>query len=84
MEFAGISTEDSYASTLGDGMEVPGVWPESCSPENLVQINERQNKKRMGEREKVDFMAATKSGVSSKTGTPKSGAEGRRSKFDKP
>lgn len=83
MEFAGISKEESYASTLTDGMELPGVWPEQVWPENLVKINERLNRKRVGEREKVEFVAATRSGASSKSGTPGSGAEGRRSKFDK-
>lgn len=85
MEFAGISKEESYASTLRDGMEIPAVWPEVCSPENLVKMNERRNRKRMGERERVEFVAAAKSGASSKASTPKSGSggEGRRSKFDR-
>lgn len=83
MEFAGVSKEDSYANTLTGGMEVPGVWPEHFSPENLVKMDERLNRRRMGEREKVEFVAASRSGGSSKSGTPGSGTEGRRSKFDK-
>lgn len=83
MEFAGISKEESYASTLGGGMEIPTIWPAQCYPENLVKINERREKKRLCEREKVEFVAGTKSGGSSRTGTPKSKGEGRRTRFDR-
>ena len=85
MEFAGISVEESYASTLTGDVGVPTSWPEEWYVEGLVRANERREKKRVKERERVEFVpaAATKSGSSSKAGTPKSGGEGRRSKFDK-
>jgi hypothetical protein len=87
MEFAGISTEESYASTLSEEAgAVPTRWPEECYVENLVKTNERREKKRMAERDKVEFVPATagsKSGGSSATGTPKTGSEHRKSRFDK-
>jgi hypothetical protein len=80
MEFAGISQEDAYRSTLNGGVGVPAKWPEGWGVEELVKMNERREKKRVGERERVEFV---KSAHSSAAGTPRSGGEGRRSKFDK-
>ena len=84
MEFAGISTEDRYASTLEGELAVPVRWPENWYVEGLMKVNERSEKKR-AQGEKVEFVAATKSSASSRAGTPKSavGSEGRKSKFDK-
>ena len=84
MEFAGIGVEESHASTLTGEVRVPTSWPEEWYVEGLVRGNERREKKRVKERERVEFVpAGAKSGSSSKAGTPKSGGEGRRSKFDK-
>jgi hypothetical protein len=84
MEFAGISVEESYACTLSGEVAVPTSWPEEWYVENLVKTNDRREKKRVKERDKVEFVpAAPKSGSSSKAGTPRSGGEGRRSRFDK-
>ena len=83
MEFAGISVEESYGNTLTGEIAVPTRWPEQCYVESLVKLNERREKKRVSERDRVEFVSASKSGSSSKTGTPKSIGEGRRSKFDK-
>ena len=82
MEFAGVSLENSYGSTLSEG-GVPTVWPEECYVENLVKANERREKKRIAEREKVEFVPASKSksAGSSATGTPQASG-GRKSKFD--
>lgn len=83
MEFAGVTAEESYANTLTGDMALPTKWPEECYVENLVKVNEQRERKRVKEREKIDFVPPTKSAGSSKAGTPRSGAEGRRSKFDK-
>lgn len=82
MEFAGISVEDSYASTLRNGMAVPVSWPEDCHVEGLIKSNETRERKRMAGRDKVDFVSGSKSGGSSAAGTPKGGGE-RKSKFDR-
>ncbi|KAK3113066.1 hypothetical protein LTR53_009995 [Teratosphaeriaceae sp. CCFEE 6253] len=85
MDFAGVSQEDSYASTLSPSEGgVPVRWPEDCYVENLIKQTERSEKKRLAERGKVDFMpAATKSATPSAAGTPSSGGRGRKSRFDK-
>lgn len=85
MEFAGISEAESYISTLSG--EVVS-WPEDCYVENLVKVSERREKKRLAEREKVDFVPAAaklKSGGSSAAGTPKGngGSGSRKSRFDR-
>ena len=90
MEFAGISIEESYASSLGEEAGgVPGRWGEGCYVENLVKENERREKKRMTERGKVEFVPGreTVEGEGSKTSTPKavgeSGKERKKSRFDR-
>ena len=85
MEFAGVIQEDSYASTLSQNAGgVPGRWPEDCYVENLIKQNDRREKKRQAEREKVEFVpAAPKSATPSATGTPSSGGGARKSRFDK-
>ncbi|KAK3069023.1 hypothetical protein LTR53_012959 [Teratosphaeriaceae sp. CCFEE 6253] len=85
MDFAGVSLEDSYASTLSSSEGgVPVRWPEDCYVENLIKQTERSEKKRLAERGKVDFVpAATMSTTSSAAGTPSNGGRGRKSRFDK-
>lgn len=84
MDFAGISQEDSYASSLSEEVGVTVKWPEECYVESLMRRNERKEKKKQAERDKVDFVPASKSGGSSATGTPASGGnEKRKSRFDK-
>lgn len=58
MAFAGIEPEESYASTLPPELAVPGHWPEECYVENLVRWNEKREKRKLVEREKVDFVPA--------------------------
>jgi hypothetical protein len=87
MVFAGVSLEESYATTIpSDVGGVPTKWPEECYVEALVKANERREKKRLGERGKVEFVAAkgSKSGPSSANGTPGSNGNGRKSRFDRP
>ncbi|KAK4540292.1 hypothetical protein LTR36_009604 [Oleoguttula mirabilis] len=88
MDFAGISQEESYASALPEELRVPVKWAEESNVESLVKQNERREKKRLAERDKVDFVPAAKSGGSSVTTTPAAGGgsvskEGKRSRFDK-
>lgn len=46
MAFAGIEREQSYASSLGEGLGVAPRWPEECEARELVRGNERREKKR--------------------------------------
>lgn len=79
MAFAGIGQEDCYESTLPPEFAVPARWPEDCYVESLVRVNERREKKRAAERERVDFVPA-RAGEGSGRSTP---SDGKRSKFDK-
>ena len=84
MDFAGISTEDSYRSSLSEEVDIAVKWPEDCYVEGLMKQNERRERKRVQERDKVDFVPA-RSGGSSASGTPgaSGGGERKRSKFDR-
>lgn len=79
MAFAGITQEDCYQSTLPVEFAVPSRWPEDCYVESLIKQNERREKKRLAERERLDFVPAQASEGSGKS-TP---SDGKRSKFDK-
>ncbi|KAF1824310.1 uncharacterized protein K489DRAFT_179626 [Dissoconium aciculare CBS 342.82] len=59
MNVAGITLEQSYASSLAPESAVRTNWPESCFVEKLVWQNERREKKRLGERGKVDFVPSS-------------------------
>ena len=84
MEFAGLSQEDSYANTLPESAGgVPVKWAKDCYVESLMKQNERREKKRLTEREKVDFVPpASKTSMPGSAGTPANGRTGR-SRFDK-
>ncbi|KAI5358659.1 putative SAP30-binding protein [Septoria linicola] len=84
MDFAGITREESYASSLSEEVAVPVRWPEECYIEGLLKQNDRREKKRLQERDKVDFVPA-KSVQSSANGTPGGGSAAgpRKSKFDR-
>jgi hypothetical protein len=79
MAFAEITEEDCYMSTLPAELSVPSRWPEDCYVESLVKQNERREKKRLAEREKLDFVPA-QAGEGSGKSTP---SDGKRSKFSK-
>ncbi|KAM3414736.1 hypothetical protein BST61_g9892 [Cercospora zeina] len=81
MDFAGLEREDSYASSLSEEVGVPAKWPEECYIESLSKQNDRREKKRLRERDQVEFVPA-KSGGSSVSGTPGSSTGPKRSKFD--
>ncbi|KAF1998031.1 hypothetical protein P154DRAFT_622016 [Amniculicola lignicola CBS 123094] len=75
MDFAGISEEDSYASTLSDDVAVPTTFPGWAYVEELSQSYKKMKRKKEEEkakapRTKVDFVPATGSGGSSTRGTP--------------
>lgn len=79
MAFAEITQEDCYKSTLPEELAVPSRWPEDCHVESLLRQNERREKKRLAEREKVDFVPA-QVGQGSGKSTPH---DERKSKFDR-
>jgi hypothetical protein len=79
LAFAEITEEDCYKSTLPAELSVPSRWPEDCYVESLVKQNERREKKRLAEREKLDFVPA-QAGEGSGKSTP---SDGKRSKFSK-
>lgn len=85
MEFAGITLEDSYASTLGDELGVPTKWPEECYVESLMKQNERRNKEASTREGRVEFVGGGKEGGESGSApsAPKEGAAARKTKFDK-
>ncbi|KAF2134232.1 hypothetical protein P153DRAFT_363210 [Dothidotthia symphoricarpi CBS 119687] len=75
MDFAGISEEDQYASTLPEEVAVPTVFPEWAYAEELKAsqrqiFKAREQQKSKAPRASVDFVGATKSGSSSGTGMP--------------
>lgn len=80
MEFAEITEEECYESTLLAELTVPSKWPEDCYVESLVRQNGRREKKRLAEREKVEFVPAAQANGGSGKGTPN---DGKRSKFDR-
>ena len=76
MDFAGISEEDSYASTLSEDVAVPTVFPEWAYVEELKAsqkriAKEKEQGKSKAPREAVEFVSATKSGTKSGTGKRK-------------
>lgn len=77
MNFARITTEQQYASTLPADLAIPSKFPEwayveklTASQKQITKAKEEANAKTP--RESIDFVAATHSGLSSATGTPSS------------
>lgn len=60
MEFAGVSQRESYMSTLPEELAVPVKWPLGTYVENLMEENERREKKRLKEKDRVDFVKGPK------------------------
>lgn len=81
-----MGLEDSYRSTLDEEVGgVPVKWGEGSYVEGLVRENDRWRKKKMKERDKVEFVGGRSEG-SSVVGTPKEGSVGggkKASRFDK-
>lgn len=83
MDFAGITEDEQYTSTLSVGLAVPTSFPEWAYVEELSASQKKITKAREEAhakvpRESIDFVAATGSGGSSATGTP-SGKNSRQS-----
>jgi hypothetical protein len=75
LDFAGISEEEQYESTLPEAIAVPVVFPEwayfeelKASQKQIFKAREQQKSK--APRETVDFVSATKSETPSGVGTP--------------
>jgi hypothetical protein len=89
MQFANITQEDSYRSSLPEGVSVPISWPEDCYVENLMKQNERKQKKRLAERDKVEFVPAAgtrdeTSGQKKRAAGSSGGQDGaKKSRFDR-
>lgn len=80
MDFSGISESDQYATTLPKDIWDPSAFPEYAYKEELSKSQQQirkklEEKKARGQRESVDFVPATASGESSRSGTP--GTSGR-------
>lgn len=75
MDFAGISEEEQYASTLSEDLAVPAVFPPWAYVEGLRASQKRILKSKEQEKSRtprnvIDFVSATKSGAASRTSTP--------------
>jgi hypothetical protein len=75
LDFAGISEEEQYASSLAPDVAVPTVFPEWAYADQLKAsqkqiLKERDQRKSKAPRDGLEFVSATKSGVSSGAGTP--------------
>lgn len=67
MDFAGISEEESYASTLSEDVAIPTVFPPWAYVEELKALQKqiakaKEQDRSKAPRESVDFVSATKSG----------------------
>jgi hypothetical protein len=76
MDFAGVSEEDSYASTLPEHVAIPAVFPEWAYVEELKTSQKRIAKTKEQERPKapreaLEFVSASKSASSSTAGKRK-------------
>jgi hypothetical protein len=80
MDFSGIDEEDQYATTLSKDLWDPNGFPEYAYKEELAKSQQEirkklEEKKTRGQRDAVEFVPATASGESSRSGTP--GSSGR-------
>jgi hypothetical protein len=75
LDFAGISEEEQYASSLAADVAIPTVFPAWAYAEQLKasqkkMLKEREQQKSKAPRDALEFVSATKSGTSSGAGTP--------------
>ncbi|KAF2854534.1 hypothetical protein T440DRAFT_495939 [Plenodomus tracheiphilus IPT5] len=87
MDFAGISEEDSYTTTISDDVAVPVAFPPWAYVEELRTsqksiLKAREQGKSKVPRDAVEFVSATKSGTSSGTGTPAGKGSQRQSTLE--
>lgn len=83
MEYAGISNEDQYASSLPEHLAVPTKYPSWAYADELVKehrkIAEKSERESRGKRPKLDFVGGTSEASSSSLQRP----DGKKSRFDK-
>jgi hypothetical protein len=82
MDFADIDEAGQYATTLPKELWDPKGFPEWAYKEELAKsqqnvLKKKEDEKTRGQRESVDFVPATASGNSSRSGTPGASAGGR-------
>jgi hypothetical protein len=82
LDFSDIDDAAQYSSTLSKELWDPEVFPEWAYKEELATSQQRLLKKKeeekaRGRRESVDFVPATASGDSSRSGTPGTSGVGR-------
>jgi hypothetical protein len=82
LDFADFDDAGQYASTLSKTLWNPQAFPECAYKEELAKsqqkiLKKREDEKTRGQRETVDFVPATASGESSRSGTPGIGSTGR-------
>ncbi|KAL3423896.1 Meiotically up-regulated gene 151 protein [Phlyctema vagabunda] len=75
MDFADIDEASQYATSLPRDIWNPNDFPEYAYKENLAKsqqkiLKRKEEEKSRGQREAVDFVPATNSGDSSRSGTP--------------
>jgi hypothetical protein len=78
MDFSGIGEGDQYATTLPKDVWDPNGFPEHVYKEGLTKSQQQirkklEDKKARGQRDAVDFVPATASTDSSRSGTPSAG-----------
>ncbi|XP_014556791.1 hypothetical protein COCVIDRAFT_99001 [Bipolaris victoriae FI3] len=87
LDFAGITEEESYASTLSSDVAIPTSFPPwayfeelKASQKQLAKAKEQEKSK--APRKALDFVSATKSGTSSEAGTPSMSTSGKRKELE--
>ena len=81
MDFSDIDEAGQYATTLPKGLWNPEAFPEYTYKEELAKnqqkfLKKREDEKARGQRESVDFVPATVTEPSSRSGTPGAGGRG--------
>ena len=82
MDFADVDEAGQYTTTMSKELWDPSGFPEWAYKEELAKsqqkiLKKREEEKTRGQREAVDFVPATASGESSRSGTPGASAGGR-------
>lgn len=87
LDFAGITEEESYASTLSNDVAIPTSFPPwayveelKASQKQLAKAKEQENSK--APRRALDFVAATKSGTLNEAGSPSMSTSGKRKELE--
>lgn len=75
MDFAGISADESHASTLSENVAIPTAFPDWAYAEELKAsqkqiLKAREQSRSKAPRDAIDFVSAIRSGTSSAAGTP--------------